>query len=71
MVVMIAPFDIFRVDEPDGMLWIEAAAELEAAKARVGALMQTTSCEYWIFSQKTGHKISIKSTNGNVHTHSK
>ncbi len=32
---MVAPFDIFRVDEPDGMLWIEAAAELEAAKTRV------------------------------------
>jgi hypothetical protein len=71
MVVMIAPFDIFRVDEPDGMLWIEAAAELEAAKARVGALMQTTQCEYLIFSQKTGHKISIKATHGNGHTHSK
>ena len=62
---MVAPFDIFRVDEPDGMLWIEAAAELEAAKARVAALMQTTACEYLIFSQKTGHKISIKPTNGN------
>jgi hypothetical protein len=50
MVVVMAPFDIFRVDEPDGMLWIEAAAELEAAKARVGALMQTTPCEYLISS---------------------
>jgi hypothetical protein len=61
---MVAPFDIFRVDEPDGMLWIEAAAELEAAKARVAALMQTTPCEYPIFSQKTGHKISIKPSDG-------
>jgi hypothetical protein len=49
----------------------EAAAELQAAKARVGALMHTTPCAYLIFSQKTGHKISIKSTNGNGHTHSK
>ncbi len=62
---MVAPFDIFRVDERDGMLWIEAVAELQAAKARVAALMQTTACEYLIFSQKTGHKISIKPTNGN------
>lgn len=60
--MIIAPFDIFRVDEPDGLLWIEAAAELEAAKARVGALMQTTPCEYLIFFQETGHKISIKPT---------
>jgi hypothetical protein len=44
--------------ERHGMLWIEAAAELEAAKARVGVLMRTTPCEYLIFSQKTGHKIS-------------
>ena len=61
---MVAPFDIFRADGPGGILWIEAVAELEAAKARVGALMQTTPCEYLIFSQKTGHKISIKPTNG-------
>ena len=62
---MVAPFDIFKVDEPDGMLWIEAAAELEVAKARVAALMRATPCEYLIFSQQTGHKISIKPTNGN------
>ncbi len=61
---MIAPFDIFRVDEADGMSWIEAVAELEAAKARVAALMQVKPCEYLIFSQKTGNKISIKPTNG-------
>jgi len=64
VVVMVAPFDIFRVDAPGGMLWIEAVAELEGAKARVAALMQTAPCEYLIFSQKTGHKISIKPTNG-------
>lgn len=44
------------------MLWIEAVPELEAAKARVATLMQTTPCEYLIFSQKTGHKISINPT---------
>jgi hypothetical protein len=68
---MIAPFDIFRVEAPDGMLWIEAAAELDAAKARVAALMQSTPCEYLIFSQKTGNKISIKPTNGNGDSASK
>jgi len=46
------------------MLWIEAVAELEGAKARVAAWMQTTPCEYLILSQKAGHKISIKPTNG-------
>lgn len=68
---MIAPFDIFRVDSPGGILWIEAVAELDAAKARVAALMQTTPCEYLIFSQITGHKISIKPTNGNGDSGSK
>jgi hypothetical protein len=62
MVVMIAPFDIFRLHAPGDMLWIEAAAELEAAKARVAALMQVKPCEYLIFSQVTGQKISIKPT---------
>ena len=35
---MITPFDIFRVDEPDCMLWIEAVADLETAKAQCGRL---------------------------------
>ena len=60
---MIAPFDIFKVDAPSGIMWIEAVAELEPAKERVAALMQTTRCEYLISSQKTGHKISIKPSN--------
>jgi hypothetical protein len=59
---MIAPFDIFRVDAPDDMLYVEAAADIETAKARVAALMQDKPCEYLIFSQKTGNKISIKPT---------
>ena len=53
------------------MLWIEAVAELEGAKARVAALMQTTPCEYLILSQKAGHKISIKPTNGKGDSDSK
>ena len=53
------------------MQWIEAVADLGIAKARVAALMQANPCEYLIFSQKTGHKISIKPTNGNGHTDSK
>ena len=63
---MVAPFDIFRVDTPGEMLWIEAVAELESAKARVAALMQAKPGEYMIFSQKTGHKISIKPTDVSV-----
>jgi hypothetical protein len=64
MVIMLPlpPFDIFRVDAPDGMSWIEAAADLDIAKARVAVLMLVKPCEYLIFSQRTGHTISIKPT---------
>ena len=65
VVIMIAPFDIFRFDTSNEMLWIEAAADLDWAKTRVAALMQAEPCEYLIFSQTTGQKISIKPTDGN------
>jgi hypothetical protein len=48
------------------MLWIEAVADLEIAKARVAELMQTNPCEYLMFFQKTGYKISIKSTRWSI-----
>jgi len=50
---MITPFDILGFDISNEMLWIEAAADLGIAKARVAALMQANPCEYLIFSQKT------------------
>ena len=62
---MITRFDIFGFDTSNEMLWIEAVADRGIAKARVAALMQAKPCEYLIFSQKTGHKISIKPTDGN------
>jgi hypothetical protein len=61
---MVAPFDIFRFHETGGLLWLETAAELEGAKQRVAELMLATPCEYVIFSQKTGHKLSIKPSDG-------
>jgi hypothetical protein len=65
LAMIIAPFDVFRSDISNEMLWIEAVADLDIAKARVAALMQAKPCEYLIFSQKTGHKVSIKPTDGN------
>jgi len=62
---VITPFDILWFDISNEMLWIEAVADLGIAKARVTALMQAKPCEYLIFSQKTGQKISIKPTDGN------
>jgi hypothetical protein len=65
MLAVITPFDFFGFDISNEMLWIEAVADLDIAKARVTALMQAKPCEYLIFSQKTGQKISIKPTDGN------
>jgi len=56
---MIAPFDIFRVMQDSQPLWLEPASTLDDAKARVNELGKSRPGEYIIFSQKTGHKISI------------
>ena len=57
---MIAPFDIFKVEAPGRVLWLEAVQEFEVAKARVRNLMVTSPAEYVIYSQRTGNKVSIK-----------
>jgi hypothetical protein len=54
------PFDILKV-ESGGVRWMEAAADLERAKARVKVLAASSPGEYIILNQKTGEKISIKS----------
>lgn len=56
---MIPRFNIFRV-ESDGPRWMEAAANMERAKARVKILATSAPGEYIIANQKTGEKISIK-----------
>src|SRR5882724_437279 len=56
---MIPPFDIFKV-ESSGLRWMEAAPDLERAKARVKVLSASSPGEYIILNQTTGEKISIK-----------
>jgi hypothetical protein len=56
---LIPPFDIFRVSEDGVPVWIEPAETLEGAQARVAELGATHPGEYFVFSQKTGHKLSI------------
>ena len=56
---MIPPYDIFKL-ETTGSRWIEAAATLESAKARVQQLGGLSPGEYLIRSQITGSKLIIK-----------
>jgi hypothetical protein len=56
---MIPRFDIFKI-ESDGPCWMEAAANLERAKARVKILATSSPGEYLIADQETGEKISIR-----------
>ncbi|HXN51160.1 MAG TPA: hypothetical protein VN943_04425 [Candidatus Acidoferrum sp.] len=57
---MIPPFDIFKMDS-SGLRWMEAAPDLDHAKARVGILAASSPGEYIILDQNTGEKISIQS----------
>src|SRR6266481_3462941 len=56
---MIPRFNIFKV-ENEGPRWMEAAADMARAQARVKLLATSAPGEYIIANQKTGEKISIR-----------
>ena len=56
---MLPSFDILKV-ENGGVRWMESAADLERAKARVKVLAASSPGEYIILNQNTGERISIK-----------
>jgi hypothetical protein len=56
-----APFDIFK-QQPDGNAdWVEAAKDLESAKARVRVLAEYFPGQYFIVDNARKTKIFIKS----------
>jgi hypothetical protein len=57
---MTPPFDIFQTETSGGVRWLEAAATLEDAKARVEELAARSPGEYLLLNQKTGNKLVIK-----------
>jgi hypothetical protein len=57
---MIPPFDILKVGS-DGLRWMEAAPDLDRAKARVRVLSASSPGEYIILNQITGEKMTIQS----------
>ena len=50
--LMIAPFDIFRVEDQDRLIWVSAAGDLETAKAIIKELRTTYQSEYIIYINK-------------------
>ncbi len=61
---MTHPIDIFQMDSA-GVRWLEAAPNLEHAKARVKEFAANSPGEYVVLDQKTGNKIVIRI--GEVH----
>ena len=57
---MVSPFHIFKVQSDSSRRWIEAAANLEHAKARVKVLAASSPGEY-VITNLTHQEISIKS----------
>src|SRR5215469_5652414 len=56
---MFPPFHIFKVQSDGSLRWMEAAADVERAQARVGVLAVSSPGEY-VITNMTGEKISIK-----------
>ena len=57
---MVEPSGTAFRDLQGHFLWVEAAATLDAAKARVKELMRAQPAEYLILSRRTGHKIFLR-----------
>jgi hypothetical protein len=47
------PFDILKRERDGSFIWVEAAPDLHAAKARLEALSARRPGEYFVFDQKT------------------
>ena len=57
---MIPSLDIFRI-ESHGVLWCEAVATIETAKARVEKLALSSPGSYLILNHRTGQRIPVMS----------
>ena len=57
---MLPPFHIFKVQADGNLRWVEAAIDVERAKARAKALAASSPGEY-VISSLNGQKISVKS----------
>jgi hypothetical protein len=55
------PIDIFRI-EHQGVRWLESAATLEDAKARIQQFAERHSGEYLVLNQLTGNKFTFNTS---------
>jgi hypothetical protein len=56
--MMTSSFDIFRIDA-GGVRWLESAASLEEAEARVQKIAQKIPGQYLVLNQQNGSKLFI------------
>jgi hypothetical protein len=59
-VVMLPPFDIFRVEAHCEVVWVKSAADLKSARLAVKALIKSSPGEYLIHSHSTHHALVVK-----------
>ncbi len=57
---MIAPFDIFKCEAVDRVIWVGGVDDLDSAKVKVAELMKDFPCEYMIVSLKTRNTLGVK-----------
>lgn len=57
---MVPPLDIFRRQGGGRVRWLGVVTDLEAAKARVKELAESSPGEYFISSLATGRRLNIK-----------
>ena len=62
---MVPSLDIFKISG-GSVLWRDAVATLETAKARIRKLALSSPGEYFIFDQKTGQRVFVTPLGGSA-----
>ncbi len=57
---MVAPFDLFRIEDDGSVRWLGVCEDIAAAKVRVVELSAALPGEYFVFSQTTETKLFIQ-----------
>lgn len=65
---MLQPFDIFKVEEDGKVFWLDAAPSLQAATARIQALLADRRDRFLILNQDTGNRLFVPPVSARDHT---